>query len=559
MAKWRINLVLIFIFLFGATVIGRLIYIQIIRHDYYRAQAFGQQKLIIPEKGERGRIFFSQGQILATNKKEIFLHINPREIEKKEETALILSETLSLDKNWLLERIRRDSSFVRIKNNLTEKEIRDLKEKKIKGVYLGREVKRIYPHNSLASQVVGFVGGDGIGQYGLEGFYNQILEGEKGFRKKTRVFRESPFINPGKRGSDLFLTLDYNIQFKAERLLVQANNSLDFERGTILVICPRSGKIIALANFPNFNPNQYEQENDFKIFKNSAVQRIFEPGSVLKPITMAAALEEQKITPQTTYIDEGKVRIGGHIIRNYGRRVWGERTMTEVLDRSINTGAVFVQKELGNQKFLEYLEKFGFFKKTEIDLQGEVFSKNREFKRGYEINFATASFGQGIEMTPIQLARAFLVIANNGRLVRPYLVEKIKNADGEIIKTSPHEPQPVDENRVISAKTASQLTTMMVSSVEKGWARRAKIPGYYLAGKTGTAQVPWAALGVEKRGYSDKTVQSFVGFGPAFNPQFLILITLDNPKTRTAEYSAVPLFRELASHIIGYYQIPPDY
>ncbi|MBZ1345385.1 MAG: penicillin-binding protein 2 [Candidatus Nealsonbacteria bacterium] len=461
--------------------------------------------------------------------------------------------------NWLLERIRRDSSFVRIKNNLTEKEIRDLKEKKIKGVYLGREVKRIYPHNSLASQVVGFVGGDGIGQYGLEGFYNQILEGEKGFRKKTRVFRESPFINPGKRGSDLFLTLDYNIQFKAERLLVQANNSLDFERGTILVICPRSGKIIALANFPNFNPNQYEQENDFKIFKNSAVQRIFEPGSVLKPITMAAALEEQKITPQTTYIDEGKVRIGGHIIRNYGRRVWGERTMTEVLDRSINTGAVFVQKELGNQKFLEYLEKFGFFKKTEIDLQGEVFSKNREFKRGYEINFATASFGQGIEMTPIQLARAFLVIANNGRLVRPYLVEKIKNADGEIIKTSPHEPQPVDENRVISAKTASQLTTMMVSSVEKGWARRAKIPGYYLAGKTGTAQVPWAALGVEKRGYSDKTVQSFVGFGPAFNPQFLILITLDNPKTRTAEYSAVPLFRELASHIIGYYQIPPDY
>ncbi len=559
MAKWRINLVLIFIFLFGATVIGRLIYIQIIRHDYYRAQAFGQQKLIIPEKGERGRIFFSQGQILATNKKEIFLHINPREIEKKEETALILSETLSLDKNWLLERIRRDSSFVRIKNNLTEKEIRDLKEKKIKGVYLGREVKRIYPHNSLASQVVGFVGGDGIGQYGLEGFYNQILEGEKGFRKKTRVFRESPFINPGKRGSDLFLTLDYNIQFKAERLLVQANNSLDFERGTILVICPRSGKIIALANFPNFNPNQYEQENDFKIFKNSAVQRIFEPGSVLKPITMAAALEEQKITPQTTYIDEGKVRIGGHIIRNYGRRVWGERTMTEVLDRSINTGAVFVQKELGNQKFLEYLEKFGFFKKTEIDLQGEVFSKNREFKRGYEINFATASFGQGIEMTPIQLARAFLVIANNGRLVRPYLVEKIKNADGEIIKTSPHEPQPVDENRVISAKTASQLTTMMVSSVEKGWARRAKIPGYYLAGKTGTAQVPWSALGVEKRGYSDKTVQSFVGFGPAFNPQFLILVALDNPRTRTAEHSALPLFRELAGHIIEYYQIPPDY
>jgi len=222
--------------------------------------------------------------------------------------------------------------------------------------------------------------------------------------------------------------------------------------------------------------------------------------------------------------------------------------MTNVLEKSINTGAVFAETQLGEALFLNYIEKFGFFEKTGIDLP-EVYSENEEFKKGYEINFATASFGQGIEMTPIQLARAYCVIANGGKLIKPYLVEKILE-NGNLVK----EIQLETSLPIISSKTSRQLTAMLVSVIENGYGKSAKIPGYYIAGKTGTAQV--AEGGV----YSpDKSIQTFVGFAPAFDPKFLILIKLDNPKTKTAEYSAVPIFHDLAEYIIHYWQIPPDY
>jgi len=209
-----------------------------------------------------------------------------------------------------------------------------------------------------------------------------------------------------------------------------------------------------------------------------------------------------KITPQTTYQDKGRVKIGGWVIYNYNNRVWGEQSMINVLEKSINTGAVFVEKKLGHSFFLYYIERFGFFEPTKIDLP-EIYSKNPELRKGKEINFATASFGQGIEMTPIQLLRAYSAIANGGRLIRPYLVEKIiKN--GKVKEIEPELSEPV-----ISQKTATQLTSMLV------------------AGKTGTAQIPFSSLDIEKAGYSEKTIQSFIGFAPAFNPRFLIMVKLD--------------------------------
>ena len=260
---------------------------------------------------------------------------------------------------------------------------------------------------------------------------------------------------------------------------------------------------------------------------------------------MAAALNEGTITPDTTYTDKGFVQIGARKITNYDHRVWGLRTMTEGLEYSINTGAVFAAQQLGKEKFLEYIEKFGFFDPTNIDLAGEIFSRNAEFKKGYEINFATASFGQGIEMTPMQIVKAFSAIANNGQMTQPYIVER---DEGE-----------KKQEQVISPKTATEVTEMLTNVVQNGYAKSAQIPGYYVAGKTGTAQISWSALGVAKSGYSDKTVQSFVGYAPAFDPKFLILVKLDNPATKTAEYSAVPIFHDLAKYIIDYYQIPPDY
>jgi len=547
MKKWRINLIFILIILFGAAIISRLVYYQIVKQELYRALVQGQQGDFQVVKGERGKIFFNQGEILATNIKEKYIFVSPEEIKEKEKTAKELSKIFNLEEELILEKIERDSLFEKIKSSLTEEEEQTLKEINLSGVYLGEAVFRQYPQAAMASQVIGFFGGEEKGQYGIEGYYDHFLQG-----KEKIFFSENS--QGSNKGADIFLTIDYNIQFMAEKLLARAKENLDIEAGQIIVLDPNTGRIFALAHFPSFDPNYYSEIDDFQIFKNGAVQKLFEPGSVFKPITMAAALDQGKITPQTTYIDEGQVKIGKYVIENYNERVFGEQTMIEILEKSINTGAVFVEKQLGHDLFLQYIEDFDFFKPTGIDLQGEVFSENREFRKGYEINFATASFGQGIEMTPIQLVRAFCAIANGGKLVKPYLVEKILQGGG-IIETQIE----ISSNQVISLKTSSQVTAMMVSVVENGFAKGARIPGYYIAGKTGTAQVSWSSLEIDKEGYSDETWQSFIGFFPAFDPEFLILVKLDNPETRTAEYSAVPIFKELAKHIIYYYQIPPDY
>jgi len=547
MKNWRFNLIFIFIILFGAAIIGRLVYVQIIKHDLYLAWAQGQQEIFQPVKGERGKIFFKDGEILATNLKTKYLFISPYEIEEKKEIARALSQTLGLEQKEILVKLERDSLFEKIKADLTEEKESLIQELNLPGVYVKEALLRNYPQKEIASQVVGFFGGEKKGQYGIEGYYDDLLQGKE-------LIRKSETIQGLYNGSDIFLTLDYNIQFMAEKLLKKTKENLDIEGGQIIVLNPKTGAVIALANFPNFNPNNYSEIEDFGIFQNGAIQKLYEPGSSFKPITMAAALDQGKVTPQTVYNDKGKIKIGEYVIENYNGRVFGEKTMTEVLENSINTGAVFVESKLSHELFLKYIDSFGFFEPTEIDLQGEVFSENKIFKKGYEINFATVSFGQGIEITPIQLIRAFSAIANEGKLVKPYIVEKIAT-NGEERKTLPE----ISSEQIISSKTASQLTAMLVSVIENGFAKAAKIPGYYLAGKTGTAQIPWSTLGISKKGYSEKTWQSFIGFGPAFNPKFLILVKLDNPKARTAEYSALPVFKELAKYIIGYYKIPPDY
>lgn len=561
MRNWRANFTLIFFILLGATIIGRLVYIQILRYDYYRALAQGQQKIFQEISGDRGEIFLKDKDNLkpiAVNKNWYFCYADPNEIKNKEETAKILSQILTLNEMVVLEKLKKEDSFFGIlKKRLNEEEISALKKSNLTGIYLSEEVGRYYPLESLAAQLVGFLGGDGVGQYGLEGYFQESLKGEDQFEEKERGplgYLMNLTEAKAKKGTNLILTVDYNIQFMAEKLLKKAKEDLDIEAGTILVLDPNLGKVIAMANLPSFNPNEYQKEENLTVFENQAIQKAFEPGSIFKPITMAAALNEGKITPQTIYKDEGFVKIGGHIITNYQNKSWGQKTMTEVLEKSINSGAIFAEQQIGNKLFLDYIEKFGFFEPTGIDLQGEVFSKNTNFKSGYEVNFATASFGQGIEVTPIQLVRAISIIANGGKLVKPYIVEKIIG-DDKIIETQTE----IQNNSVISPKTASQLTAMMVSVVENGFGNTAKIPGYYIAGKTGTAQVPWSALGIEKPGYSSMTIQSFVGFFPAFNPQFLILVKLDNTKTPSAGYSAAPIFKELAEYIINYKEIPPDY
>jgi len=536
MRFWRINFLLALLFLFGGIIIGRLFFIQVHQGEFYRALAQGLYNISEKNEEERGEIFFRNGEPLAINMEWPLVFTSPREVKEKEKTAQKLAEVLGIDKNLIFEKLKKDNLYEVIKKRLTSEEIENLDKLNLAGIYLSKEKGRYYPQETLASQLIGFLDAQKKGRYGVEGYYDEILQGER-----------------NKPGKDLVLTIDYSIQFMAEKLLAEAKENLDIEGGEIVVADPNTGEILALANFPNFNPNQYSKVSNLDIFQNSVTQKIFEPGSVFKPITMAAALEEQKITPQTTYIDTGKVKIGGYTIYNYDNRVWGKRTMIEVLEKSINTGAVFVEEKIPHEIFLNYIAKFGIFTPTGIDLE-ETYSENKELKKGYEINFATAAFGQGIEMTPIQLLRVYCAIANGGKLVRPHVVKEIRDKN-KILEIEPK----IEDDSVISSKTASQLTAMLISVVENGFAKRAKIPGYYIGGKTGTAQISYSALNIDKKGYSDKTWQTFVGWLPAFNPKFVILVKLDNPKTKTAEYSAVPLFHDLAKYLIDYYQIPPDY
>lgn len=547
----RVTLILSFLFLFAAILLGRLAYIQIGQHDFYSALAHGQQGFFIKTQGERGEVFFRSGEPLAINRTFIYVFASPPRIENPEETAMILSHSLNLPQDLVLERITQKNSFFELlKNRLTEEEVVDLKKKNLPGIYFGKEILRYYPQDFLASQIIGFVDRDGRGQYGIEGQHNNILHGREGFKRGQRDvwgrILGSVIGDRGQDGQDLTLTLDYNIQFMAENLLQEAFEKLNIRDGQIIVADPISGEILAMASHASsFDPNYFSKFYDLSVFKNPAIQKIFEPGSVIKPFTLAIALEENKITPETKYVDTGKIEIGRHLIRNYRNRTFGEKTMTGVLVKSINTGTVHAAQLIGLDKFLRYFERFGFFNLTGIELQGEVAFHNNALRRGREINLATASFGQGISMTPIQLVQAFSVFANQGRLVRPQIIKNNHNQEYQ---------------QVISKETALKVTNMLVETVNDPWGKRAQVPGYYIAGKTGTAQIPWTTLGYNKPGYSDEVIHSFIGFGPAYNPRFLILVSLDNAQNvETVSISSMSIFQRLATHIINLWQIPPDY
>lgn len=564
MKNWRLITLSVFFFGIAAIIIGRLFYVQTFNHKYYKSQALGQQTSFKEIEGERGEIFFQNSResggnygsgdlkSLAINEERWTVSVFPREIADKDNFAEILSKYIDISKSAIALKLEGQSSYIVIKKDLSAEAVKELKNIQIEGLLIEKTVSRYYPQQELASQVIGFLGGENSGQYGIEGYYDNILKGEKGLKESKKGINSADYENNQKYldGSDIFLTMDYNIQFQAESLLREAKKNIDIDSGQIIVLKPDSGRILALANFPSFDPNEYSMESNFDIFQNSAIQKLFEPGSVFKPFTMAMALNEGKISSDSTFTDTGFVKIGPDIVYNFDKKTYGQQTLSGILEKSINTGAVFLSSLLSRDGFFGYLNKFSFTKATEVDLQGEVYSKNEILRTGSDFGFATASFGQGVEMTPIQLAAAFSIFANGGKMIKPYIVEKtIRNQTEIRVK-----PQILDS--VISPKTAEEVTKMLTNVVERGFGSAAKIKGYYMAGKTGTAEVP-----IENgRGYySDRTIQSFIGFGPALNPKFLILVKLDNPKVSQSALSAAPIFKKLSQYIINYWQIPPDY
>lgn len=463
---------------------------------------------------------------MAINKDFFYAYASPMNIKEKEAAAVQVSMILGMDQKDLLEKFSRESLYVALKEKISDEEYAKIKGAKIEGIYADKKKMRYYPQGSVAGQLAGFVDDDGKGRYGLEEYYDEELS----------------------KGQSLVLNIDYNIQYQAETMLAAAREKLNAMVSEAIVADPKTGAIMAMAKTPNFDPNNYKEyaKKNIDIFKNESCQTLFEPGSVFKGITMASALNEGKVTPDTKYTDTGILKVGPDTIYNYGHRSYGLQTMTNVLEHSINTGAAFAESQLGNEPFAGYVEKFGVFEPTGIDMP-ETFSSNSGFKKGYAINYVTASYGQGIWMTSIQLIRAYSALANGGWLVQPAVVrDGRKDADAS------------KKRQVITKETSETISKMLASVVDNGFGKAAKVPGYTISGKTGTAQMSWSTLNISQRGYSDKTTQSFIGFFPSGDPKFLILAKMKAPEANTAEYSAIPIFTELAKYVIYVTQLPPN-
>ncbi|MGC9031166.1 MAG: peptidoglycan D,D-transpeptidase FtsI family protein [Minisyncoccia bacterium] len=546
------NFIIFLFLLFGGGIITKLYIIQVKNNDYYKALATGQQisvKEILPQRGDI--LFSDEIYPIAKTIQKVFIVIQPEKINNLEKFINLLADISHESKEELSKNL---SSKTFIKKEITIENLKILLENNFSGWYPEYSFSRIYPENYLVGNITGFVNEDGFGQYGIENYYNKLLAGQKIVLKEEKsplnfsIFNLNTNEN-NNRGKTLILTVDKNIQYFAQKALEKAKDDFKIDSGEIIVANPYTGEVLANAVFPSFDPNKYKEVTNIEIFKNPSVSELFEPGSILKPIVMAAGLQEGKITPDESYEDKGFVNLGGAPIYNFHKKVWGKRTMTEVLQNSINTGAVYVEQKIGKEKFLEYLGKFGFFEKTEIDLQREEFSQNFTLRNGKERDIACASFGQGIQINSFHIIQSFSAIANGGKIVKPHFLKKIIYPNGKI-----EENNPKIKREILSKEVCQNLTSMLINVVENGSGWRTKIKGYEIAGKTGTAQVP-----LPKGGYSDKeTIQSFIGYFPAFEPKIIIFIKLKNPKVETAEYSAVPIFKELAQNLIDYLQIPPN-
>ena len=548
---------------FAVVILSRLFYIGIIRHEYYRGVAEDQHRLseILPSK--RGKIFFQDkfgNQKVAAFSEDVYdVVVSPDIIEDIDGTASLFSDFFGKPKELYRAHLEKpDDKYEIIEKAVPSERTDELGKLGIPGLTLIPGSKRLYPGKELAAHVLGYVGFQGEGSaglYGVERYYDGELRGLAGSLEGEKS-ATGYWLAIGKRiisdpvnGSDVILTIDHNIQKKAEDELKLAIEKWSAESGSVLVLEPKTGRILSLAAYPVFDPNEYFKEKDYSVFKNPIVESLFELGSVFKPVTMAMAINENLVNPRTVYTDTGEVRIGGYTIKNFDEKKNGVQTMTQVLEKSLNTGAVFVGTLLGKERFKRYVADFGFGEKTGIDLPGELFGNVSNLRYMRDIDFATASFGQGVGITPLQLAMAIAAIANGGLLMRPYVVESIRNENGTV-----YEVAPETVRKVLNPDTAEALSIMLVSVVKNGYEGRAGVDGYLVAAKTGTAQIP----SPDSRGYSADVIHSFVGYAPAFDPKFLIYMQLNKPTgNRFAANTLTVPFHNMIQYLLNYYEIPP--
>lgn len=531
----------------GGIVIARLFFLQVSFADEYQAAAERQHNALVLGQSPRGNIFFEDkdGVLVpaATTRRTYTLEGNPRQIENPAALYEKLAVLIPLDKDTFLERASaRDVTYAVFMQNIARDTAAKIADVTTPEVWLSKNEKRIYPQGTIASHLLGFVGFSDTGQggrYGLEQQYEDILNGSDA---------RSGFAQDG---SDLILTIDPHIQSVAHELGTKLVETWNAVSAGILVLEPKTGAILAMDSMPGFDPNAYQEVKDYDIFLNPFTQKVFEMGSIVKPITMSAGLDARAITEATTYYDAGHVRIGEAILNNYDGKGRGLQRMYDILDQSLNTGAVFIMQQLGKRAFHDYMRRFGLGESTGIDLGQEVAGNLSNLELGNDVEYATASFGQGIAVTPLGLASALSAIANGGELMRPYVVKRVEDHTG--VST---EAVPTVRRRVLRTETTETVSRMLADVVDKTLAGgTVSMPQFRIAAKTGTAQIPNKASG----GYSDMYLHTFFGYAPAFDPRFLILLYLEEPRgVRYASQTLSEPFRKLAEFIITYYKIPPD-
>ncbi len=500
--------------------------------------------------------------LAAGNKKFPVISIVASKIpsSKQDEVVAEVTKISGMTEDAVGKMVRSKSDYARIlPTHLTSEQVETIQGLHIAGLGVSQQADRFYPNEGLAADVVGFLGyGEKgrVGQYGAESFYDDILSGQKA--KLTDKLGDLPGLfrwirgkeddkNEIHRPNDVVLTIDRTVQSFVEDQLSAILKRWSSPSGSIIVQEPSTGKIIAMADYPTFNPNSYRTSEPIA-FLNGTLQQIFEPGSSFKPFTMVSGLDSNTITSQTIYNDTGGVEISGYTIKNFDSKAHGQQTMTQVLEKSLNTGTMFVENKVGDEVFRDYVVNFGFGQRTGMDLPGEVSGNITNLYSGRKINYLTASFGQGIAVTPLQMVNAYSAIANGGKLMRPYVTAKILTEGGG---------EKVTEPEIIgipmTEKTATKLQTMLTSVVDHGF-DKARIPGYDVAGKTGTAQIP-----NEKGEYdAENVIHSFAGFAPSYNAKFVVFIKMDRPQgIAFAADSLSPVFKEIAAYLLRYYNVPP--
>lgn len=543
----------------------KLYVVQVVNGDEYSEKADRQYSRPNQELWNRGSIFFStrSGELVssATLKTGFALVVRPNEITDAEAVWNALSKYLTLDRDdFLIKTAKRShGSEERIARKLGADVAPLIDTLGLKGVSLYKERWRFYPGGRLSANLLGFVGFDGdllTGQYGLERYYNDTLSRDFGGLYKNffaEIFSDvKKAVGPGRSEGDIVTSIEPSVENFLENTLAELQETFAANRVGGIIMDPRNGRIYGMALAPSFDPNNYGKEADPSIYSNSLVESVYEMGSIMKPITMAAGLDAKVITATSTYYDAGFLTLNNKTISNFDGKGRGRVSMQEVLNQSLNTGAVTVALKLGKDNFREYFKKFGLGEETGIDLPAEAAGLVRNLESGRDIELATASYGQGIALTPIQTVRALAALGNGGYLVTPHIVTEIKYKTG--ISRS---VESIERKQILEPETSTEISRMLVEVVDTALLHGAyKMERHSIAAKTGTALI----ANPEGGGYyEDKFLHSFFGYFPAYNPSFIVFLYAVEPKgVEFASASLTAPFMNIAKFLINYYEIPPD-